>query len=134
MLVFANGVSLGDGSTLDAWRRSKPIALDEFEQVFNPPWFGLPGAIALGIFCFLIAISGSAHQTVGAFWSLVLVLSFVFPAGWWMLVVAFIRWLRTKRTWPWRLRRLMVMALVFASPFVILVVFAVAAAAAGITK
>lgn len=136
VLVFANGISLGDGSTLDAWRARKPIPLDEFEQVFQPPGFGLPGAIGLGLICLLAGLSRMAndHQSLDVSWVAVLALAFAIPAGWMMLTVGLVHWLRTKRSWPWRLRRLMVIAFLLGAPLAILGVIGAAASAAGAIK
>jgi hypothetical protein len=59
VLVFVNGVSLSDGSTLDASRMRKPVARDRFEQGFQPPLFGVPGAVGIGLFCFLCGLSAN---------------------------------------------------------------------------
>lgn len=111
-LVFVDGVSLDDGRTLDSWRASKPIALDRFEQTFfGRPFqrhvFGPPGAVLLGL-AGVLPVLVQLQRTPTFFWAGVALLAFMIPAAWVMLARLFIRWLRTKRLWPWRVRNLMV--------------------------
>jgi hypothetical protein len=132
VLVFANGISLSDGSTLDASRMRKPVALDEFEQVFRPPAFGIPGAIGLGLICFLGALSGNnVDHGIGPASVVFLALAFAIPSGWMLLTVALVRWLRTKRSWSWRLRRMTVVGFFLGIP---IATIAVLVSAFGSTK
>jgi hypothetical protein len=125
-LVFVDGASIDDGQTLDAWRARKPIALDGFEQTFflgtrSQKLLGPRGAILIGVVCvlpFLVAL----QRNPTLFWAGAAALAFVIPAGWIMQGTFFMRWLRTKRSWPWRIRNLMVAFELVGVPILIILV------------
>jgi hypothetical protein len=110
ILVFVDGSCLQGGGSLDDWRAKKPAPKDRFEQALRPEaaW-GMRTAVFIGVLSVLPA-SGLvvAHAPTDRIIWLFLAAGFLVMAGLWLLVGLFVRWLQTKRTWPWRLRALLV--------------------------
>ena len=107
-LVFLDGVSLNDGMTLEAWRLKQPLPLDRFEQAFRSRLWGPVGALLIGVVCALPGLV-QFDRTAGLLWAVLAAGGFAVSTGWMLTMIAFTRWLRTRRTWSWRLRRALVL-------------------------
>jgi hypothetical protein len=119
-LVFVDGICLQDGGTLDSWRARQPAPMDYFEQAIRPDDFwGAKVAILLGVGTVAFAAVGTWSPT-SPIWFVALAASSAVAAGWWLVVARLVRWLRTKRTWPWRLRVLSVPAVLLGLPVLIM--------------
>jgi len=127
-LVFQGGVSVDDGSSLDYWRSNQPAPTDRFEQGFRGPLWGPLGALLLGGLCASVQLAAYGKAS-GDFWALGAAAAFLTGAGWMWATILLVRWLRAKRTWPWRLRRLIVVVATLGVP--VLVVLAVQTAMSG---
>ena len=106
-LVFVDGLCLDDGTTLDDWRSRQPAAIDGFEQSFAGPFWGPLGALTLGLVGALPFIA-QYTRTSNLFWLAWAAGAFLFGSGWMLAGMLLTRWLKTKRSWPDPLRRLMV--------------------------
>lgn len=117
-LVFVDGLCLQDGRSLDAWRSTRPVPLDEFEASFRGLFWSPRGALLFGLAAMAPGLV-ELERNPNLFWIALEAGAFIAVAGWWMCVLVLIRWLRSKRAWPSRLRRLVVMLV---APFGSLVV------------
>ena len=106
-VVFVDGVSIEDGFTLDAWRAHKPIPMDLFEQRFRGFLWGPLGALIVGAACSLPQLFGLT-RTGDIVWAIGAAVGFLIGSGWMLVVFGLVRWLRTKRSWSWRGRSLLV--------------------------
>lgn len=120
-LVFVDGVCVDDGLTLDAWRAKKPVAMDRFEQGFRGPLWGPTAAIGLGII-FALPFLAQFVKTSNPPSLLGAVAGFMVGTGWLSAVILLVRWLRTKRSWPWRLRRSLVVFALLGVPVLLVLV------------
>jgi hypothetical protein len=105
--VFVDGLSADDGLTLDAWRLRRPMALDKFEQGFRARVWGPVGAVLVGVIAALPALI-QLERTPAPIWVVMAAGGFAISAGWMWAMIRLSRWLRGKPTWPWRLRRAVV--------------------------
>jgi len=114
-LVFVDGLCVDDGVALEIWRTHKPAAMDRFEQGFRGFLWGPVGIIALGVICALPQLA-QFGRTSDQSWLAGAGIGFLIGAGWLSAVIALVRWLRTKRSWPWRLRRFIVGFVLLGAP------------------
>ena len=105
--VFVDGVSIDDGFTLDDWLEHKPAGMDTFEQGFRGFLWGPAGVVIVGGACALPLLSQFA-RTSDPSWLVGALAGFVVGGGWVSIVLLLVRWLRTKHSWSWRVRRLIV--------------------------
>ncbi len=127
-LIFADGLSIDDGASIDGVRRRQPRPMDGFEQTFFglyrfTPKTGLAGGVlAAGPAWFAMLSDPGFGIVAGA-------ITVAVMAGWVMLGALVIDWLRSRRAWPSTLRNLMVALFVFGLPFMLIA--AVASAQGG---
>jgi hypothetical protein len=124
VLVFVDGVSLDDGSTLEDWRTRKPVAIDGFEQAFGGPFFGPWGALFFGVLGAL-PFAAEYSRTRDPSWLAGAITAFLICAGWWSAGILLIRWLKTKRCWPAPVRRLLVPCVLLGVPIAVVMAGAV---------
>lgn len=119
-LVFVDGRNLDDGVRVEDWRARAPAALDGFELAFNNGYFGWKGAVFLGV-CGSVPFLAVSSQTRNPAWLVGAMGAFLVCSGWVLAVALLIRWLKTKRSWPEALRRLIVPAAMFGLPGLLIV-------------
>ncbi len=121
ILVFVDGVCLQGGGSLQDWRARKPAPQDRFEQVIRPDvMWGAKTAAFLGAFGVLPTPLFVAWMPASPTYWLLLACGFAIPAGWWLLVGRLVLWLRTRRTWPWRLRVMSVPTVLLGVPVLVI--------------
>lgn len=121
--VFVDGVSLRDGATLESARADAPVAKDRFEMDFRGDSFFLRpyGAVLAGLIFsspLLVAILSRPTPSLVLIYAIAtgVLVTYMLGLGW------FIRWLRTMRRWPARLRILLVLLVVIVLPVLVLLV------------
>ena len=103
MRVFIDGRDLDDGARLEALR-SRPRARDRFDQAVANWWFfSWYGALAFGLVIASPVLVGAITSSDA---TLAVAAGVTLAVGWlyWVGVTAFVRWLRSKTSWPVRLR------------------------------
>ena len=85
---------------------------DPYWRAFDNRWWGWPGALIVGAFTawpFLVGFG----QDPAPVWLLVAVGAFAITTGWVLVTVWLSRRLRDKPSWPWQLRRGLVLVGLF---------------------
>lgn len=119
-LLFADGVCVDDGLTLAEWRARRPGPIDDFEEnIGASSWFGLPGAMAIGVAGFAGVISRGVGLTIilAAFGFLGLCFA------WGLCVGRLVTWLTTKRSWPTGARSTLLVAVALGIPLLAFAMF-----------
>jgi hypothetical protein len=117
-LVFVNAVDVENGVTLASWRTHRPVALDGFEQAFSGRFWGPWGALLTGLVVVLPFLA-EFSRTREPVWAVGAIAAFIVGAAWLLAATRLISWLKTKRSWPNPLRRLMVPSVILGVPILV---------------
>jgi hypothetical protein len=106
ILVFVDGSCLQGGGSLDEWRAKKPARKDNYEERMQPDGraWSKRTAVALGALIVLPGLALIVKEPTNLVYWVGIAGVFLAIVGWWLLIGRFVRWLQTKRTWPWGLR------------------------------
>ena len=106
ILVFVDGSCRQGGGSLDEWRARKPAPKDYYEQKMQPDGrvWSKRTAVAFGAIVVSPGLLLVANAPTNLVYWVGIAGAFLVVAGWWLLIGRLVRWLQTRRTWPWVLR------------------------------